>query len=112
MISMHPSSLRQLYTSSLGSNASDPEAKADLDPLRKDLTDGLWLNDTGGSSDSVHQLETPKLSIHQVLMPWMKTTNNDNNPSATPELDLLASSVVKVSGSGSGSEESVGKATT
>jgi hypothetical protein len=60
----------------------------------------------------VHQLETLKSSLHRVPMPWMKTTNNDNNPSIAPKLDSLASSVVKVSGSGSGSEESVWKAAT
>jgi hypothetical protein len=63
-----------------------------------------------GAAVIVHQLETLKSSFHQVLMPWVKTTNNDNNPSISPELDSLASSVVKVRGSGS--EESVWKAAT
>ena len=65
----------------------------------------LCLKDAGGGgdSDNVHQLDTPESSVHRVLMLWTKMSNNSP---VTPELDSLASSVVK----GSGSEENVGKA--
>jgi len=49
----------------------------------------------------MHQLETPKLSVHQVLMPWMKTsTNSPVTCEADSLASSLASSVVKGSGGG------------
>jgi hypothetical protein len=89
----HSSFGGQPYTPSLPDDSSDRDA--DLDPLRKD-SDWLCLKDAVGT---VHQLETPESSVHRVPMPWT------NNSLVTPNSDSLASSAVKVSGSGSGNEE-------
>jgi hypothetical protein len=102
--STHPSSLGRPYTPPLpdDSGASDPEAEADPDTIRKASTD---LQDARGASgsDNVHQLDTPESSVHRVPMPWTKTTP------VTLELDSLASSLA--SSVVKGSEENAGKAT-
>jgi hypothetical protein len=61
------------------------------------------LKHMAGGSGIVHQLETPESSVHRVPMPWT------NNSPVTP--DSLANSAVDWSGSGSGGEENVTKAT-
>ncbi|KIM83745.1 hypothetical protein PILCRDRAFT_7135 [Piloderma croceum F 1598] len=93
----HPSSLGWPYTPSLpdDSSAGNPDPDADPDTLRKDSVNELCLiclKDAGGGgdSDNVHQLDTPESSVHRVLVPWTKTSNNSP---VTPELDSLASLV-------------------
>jgi hypothetical protein len=86
-MSTHPS-LGRPYTPSLPDDSSEADANADADgdSLRKNSMDS---NPSLKDTESVHQLKTPKSSVHQVLvtssLDWMDS----------PMVDLLASSIVK-----------------
>ena len=68
------------------SSEADGDGDGDSDSLWKNLTD---LNPSLKDTESIHQLETPKLSVHQAPVTsspdWMDL----------PVVDSLASSIVK-----------------
>ena len=76
-----------------GRNPSLPDGSGAPD-MDLDL-DSLCLKDVVGG---IHQLKTPELSLHWMPMPWT------NNSPVAPDSDSLASSVVKGSRRGCGSD--------
>jgi hypothetical protein len=88
-LSTHPS-LGRPFAPSLPDNSSQAEADANEDTLHKDPTD--W-NPRSKHAGSVHQLETPKSSVHQAPVTSLGWTDS-------PVVDSVANSIAKSDASG------------
>ena len=83
--SIHPSLVRP-YTPSLLDDSSEVDADSDGDSMRKNSMDS---NPSSKDTESVHQLETPELSVHRAPV----TSSLDWTD--LPVVDSLASLIVK-----------------
>jgi hypothetical protein len=85
MTSTQPSLGRPYTLASLPYDSGD--ANADANPLRNDSTDSSQSSLSSKETSSIHQLETPEVTVHRAPMILLAWSNS-------PVTDSLASSIV------------------